>query len=63
MKTELFTQIDGMAGGGGGGGGASRPRVMVLAATNYPWAVRCLGGAGLAGAVGSMACGWGSPGG
>lgn len=38
MKTELFTQIDGMA--SGGGAGAARPRVMVLAATNYPWAVR-----------------------
>lgn len=36
MKTELLTQIDGIAGSGSGGGGTP-PRVMVLAATNYPW--------------------------
>ncbi|PRW20821.1 katanin p60 ATPase-containing subunit A1-like [Chlorella sorokiniana] len=44
MKTELLTQaasssslqIDGMH---SGGGGEAAPRVMVLAATNYPWQI------------------------
>ena len=33
----LPPQIDGMHSGGGGSGGGPTPRVMVLAATNYPW--------------------------
>lgn len=33
MKTELLTQIDGM----GSNTGSGVPRVMVLAATNFPW--------------------------
>eukprot|EP00887_Chlorella_sp_A99_P001769 scaffold19.g1769.t1 len=36
MKTELLTQIDGMHTAAGRGDGEPR-RVMVLAATNYPW--------------------------
>ncbi|KAI7846285.1 hypothetical protein COHA_000213 [Chlorella ohadii] len=36
MKTELLTQIDGMH---SGCGGEAAPRVMVLAATNYPWQI------------------------
>lgn len=34
VKAELLTQMDGVAGGGGGGAA-----VMVLAATNFPWAL------------------------